>query len=85
MTSKVMNTTNLYHLITLFIGCSTTVCTDEKFYHVVKIVPISDDNTKCKYYLASGHIYTNFMNDFEIIDSIGKYSINDSIKVNLLK
>jgi hypothetical protein len=44
--------------VILFIGCSSTINTNKKFYSIVKIEQISDNTKLCIYYISTNLVYT---------------------------
>ena len=73
-------------LITIF-GCSGTITTERNLlspYKVEKIKTIGSD-INCLYYLSTGAFYTQRQNNLVVKDSIGKFNINDTIYVTLIK
>lgn len=81
-----MKTLIILVLSLVIFGCSQTIATEHDLTSPYKVVSIeSYDNTYCLYYVRTGVSYIYTKNNLAVRDSIGKFNINDTVYVTLVK
>jgi hypothetical protein len=71
---------------TMFIGCSNTIATERNLTSPYRVESIkSDEGVYCLYYVSTGIGYAFTKNNLTVRDSIGKFSIHDTVFVTLIK
>lgn len=68
-------------------SCGSNIPTqkDAKSPYVVISIELFDDTKLCKYNISTGTDYFYFDDNMTIIDSIGKFSISDTVYLSLNK